>query len=158
MNSAVDLMTNGLPNGGMRRSEVRRFALFLLTGGLSASVNLGSRLVLSLFLPYEVSVAVAYLIGMGTAFLLFRRFVFERGRFWLTELKRFALVNVFAFCLVWVTSVVLARVAFPALGFTWHAETVAHLIGVMMPVASSYYGHKKYSFRQAAPLAAKELC
>ena len=109
-------------------------------------------------LPSEVSVAAAYLIGMATAFVLFRQFVFQRGRFWLAELKRFALVNAFAFCLVWVTSIGLARLVFPALGFTWHAETIAHIIGVMTPVASSYYGHKKYSFRQAAALGGEELC
>ena len=132
--------------------------MFLLTGGLSASVNLGSRLLLSQVLPYEVAVAVAYLVGMATAFTLFRHFVFQGGRFWLAELKRFALVNAFAFCLVWVTSIGLARLVFPTLGFTWHAETIAHVIGVMMPVASSYYGHKKYSFKQTGTLRGKEVC
>ncbi len=143
---------------GIKRAEARRFFLFLLTGGLSAAVNLGSRLALSLVLPYEIAVALAYLIGMVTAFTLFRAFVFEPGAFWLSEFRRFAIVNAFAFCLVWITSIGLARVVFPALDFTWHAETVAHVIGVMTPVVSSYYGHKKYSFGKAATLGEKELC
>lgn len=143
---------------GSKRAEARRFFLFLLTGGLSAAVNLGSRLALSLALPYEVAVALAYLIGMVTAFALFRTFVFQPGAFWLSEFKRFAIVNAFAFCLVWITSIALARLVFPALDFTWHAETVAHMIGVMTPVASSYYGHKKYSFGKTATLGKKELC
>ena len=38
---------------------------------------------------------------------------------------------------------------FPAVGFTWHGETVAHVIGVLVPVVTSYLGHKHFSF--AAP-------
>ena len=143
---------------GMKASEARRFLLFLITGGLSAAVNLGSRLALSLALPYEVAVALAYLIGMVTAFALFRSFVFQPGGSVVSEFRRFAIVNAFAFCLVWITSIGLARLVFPALAFTWHAETIAHVIGVMTPVASSYYGHKKYSFAKTGTLAEEELC
>lgn len=142
----------------VNRAEARRVFLFLVTGGLSAAVNLASRLALSLAFPYEIAVAVAYLIGMVTAFMLFRSFVFQRGGHWHAEFRRFAIVNAFAFCLVWITSIGLARLVFPALAFTWHAETVAHVIGVMTPVASSYYGHKRYSFRNSVPLAKEELC
>jgi putative flippase GtrA len=59
---------------------------------------------------------------------------------------RFALVNIAAIAQVWIVSVGLARFVFPAAGFTWHAETVAHVIGVAVPVFTSYVGHKRFSF------------
>ena len=49
-----------------------------------------------------------------------------------------------------VVSVGLARFIFPATGFAWHAETVAHVIGVAVPVFTSYLGHKHFSFAAKA--------
>ena len=62
------------------------------------------------------------------------------------EFGRFALVNALAFVQVWLVSVGLARLVFPALGFTRHADTVAHVLGVASPVAVSYLLHKRFSF------------
>jgi len=47
---------------------------------------------------------------------------------------------------VWVISVGLARVVFPAIGMTWHADDIAHLIGVLAPAVTSYVGHRFYTF------------
>jgi putative flippase GtrA len=127
------------------------FLRFLLAGGIAALFNMASRLLLSAFMPFEAAVALAYLIGMATAFLLMRSFVFgasERDPG--AEFGRFALVNLVAFCAVWLVSVSLARIAFPAIGFTWHAETIAHVIGVLSPVVLSYWGHKAFTFRRPA--------
>ena len=65
------------------------------------------------------------------------------------QFLRFAMVNALAFVQVWAVSVGLARVAFPAAGFTWQAETVAHVAGVLSPVVTSYLLHKHFSFRTA---------
>ena len=70
-----------------------------------------------------------------------------RGAHW--QFMRFALVNAVAFAQVWIISVGLARLVFPAIGFAWDAETVAHVIGVVSPVATSYLMHKHFSFRHA---------
>lgn len=129
------------------RTETRRFSAFLLTGGFAALVNIGCRLALNLVMPYEVAVALAYLAGMTTAYLLAKAYVFEAsGRRASAEYGRFALVNAVALAQVWIVSVTLARWVFPAAGFTWHADTVAHVIGVLSPVATSYYGHKRFTF------------
>ena len=64
------------------------------------------------------------------------------------EYIRYSLVNLVAVVQVWVVSVVLARVAFPAIGYAWHAETTAHIVGVIVPVFSSYLGHKHFSFAE----------
>ena len=51
--------------------------------------------------------------------------------------------------LVWLVSVGLAHYLFPALGFTWHDETIAHAIGVAIPIFTSYLGHKHFSFARS---------
>jgi putative flippase GtrA len=128
-------------------SERRRFVLFLLAGGAAALVNILSRIALNYAMPYEAAIVVAYLFGMTAAYLLNRYFVFaESGRTMRSEYFRFALVNLAAVAQVWIVSVGLARFVFPAAGFAWHAETVAHVIGVAVPVFTSYLGHKHFSF------------
>lgn len=140
-----------------RRGKMLREALlalpelprFLLLGGLAAGVNLVSRFVMTPLTGFEWAVPLAYLIGMAVAFLLFRAFVFgASGRGVGSEAMRFTVVNIVALLLVWAISVGLARGLFPAIGFTWYAEDVAHLIGVLSPALSSWIGHKRYTFRQ----------
>ena len=131
----------------MNAEERKRFALFLFAGGTAALVNILSRIAFNWLMPYEVAIVVAYLCGMTTAYLLNKRFVFaSSGRGVASEYTRFALVNLAAVAQVWIVSVGLARLVFPAIGFIWHAETVAHVIGVTIPVFTSYMGHKHFSF------------
>jgi putative flippase GtrA len=42
----------------------------------------------------------------------------------------------------------LARLVFPAVGLTAHAEELAHLAGIAVPVFTSYIGHKRLSFQR----------
>jgi putative flippase GtrA len=129
-------------------TERARFIRFLVTGGIAAGVNVLSRWLLDFVVIYEVAIGLAYFTGMTTAFVLARMFVFEaeagdtKGQY-----VRFALVNVVAFIQVWCISVGLARLVFPAMGLTWQAETIAHVIGVVSPVVTSYLAHKRFSFR-----------
>lgn len=132
-------------------SERARLALFVVTGGIAAGLNIGSRWLLGYFVSYEVSIGIAFLIGMTTAFFLARIFVFEPvagDAHW--QFVRFSLVNAIALVQVWLVSVCLARVVFPAIGFVWQPELVAHVIGVISPIASSYVLHKRFSFRGPA--------
>ena len=131
-------------------ADRQRFAGFVLTGGIAAAVNIGARWLLSLTMVYELAVTLAYLVGMTTAFILSRQFVFDAsGRRWHRDYLRFAAVNAGSFLVVLAVSVGLARALFPAIGFTWHAEDLAHVIGVVSPVVLSYYAHKHYSFAGA---------
>lgn len=124
-----------------------RFLKFLVTGGIAALVNLLSRYALNYLMPFEAAVVVAYFLGMTTAYLLARRFVFDAsGRSVTSEVRRFVLVNVVALGFVWAISVGLARIVFPAITFTWHADDIAHLIGVLAPAVTSYVGHRFYTF------------
>lgn len=123
------------------------FARFLVSGSVAAGVNVLARIGLAEIVRYEVAVLIAYLAGMTTAYVLMRLFVFEAsGRGARSELWRFVLVNMLALVQVWIVSVGLARWLFPASGFTLHADTVAHVIGVLFPVLTSYVGHKRFSF------------
>ena len=124
-----------------------QFLKFLVAGGIAAAVNLASRFLLNYVMSFEAAVVVAYLMGFMTAYVLSRLFVFEpSGRSRRTEIRRFAIVNVFSLMIVWVISVGLARVIFPAMNFTWHAEDISHLIGVLAPAVTSYFGHRFYTF------------
>jgi len=124
------------------------FFRFLLTGGVAAAVNIVSRWFLSSILPFEAAVVVAYLIGMITAFSLARKYVFGRSeRHVRSEAARFVLVNLAALLQVWIVSVGLADWVFPKIGLIWQAELIAHVIGVLSPVAGSYFGHKYFTFR-----------
>jgi putative flippase GtrA len=127
-----------------------RFVRFLLTGGFAALINLGSRYVLNEFMSFEAAVAVAYLAGVVIAYVLAKVFVFDKsGSAVATEFRRFVIVNLLSLAVVWCVSVGLAINVFPALGFRWHAEAVAHFIGVLSPAVVSYLAHKHYTFRAA---------
>ncbi len=126
------------------------FLRFIVTGGIAALVNLVSRYLLDFVMPYSAAIVLAYLLGMAVAFTLFRIFVFgpsERSA--RSQFIRFVLVNLVAVIQVWAISVVLAHSVFPAVGMTWHPFDVAHVIGVIVPVFSSYIGHKHFSFSNA---------
>ncbi len=124
--------------------------MFLVTGGIAAGVNIVTRILLQRFVSYEAAVGLAYLVGMVTAFILARAFVFKPvGGGSHGQLLRVAMVNGVAFAQVWIVSVGLAEVIFPAIGFSWRGKTVAHVIGVLSPVVTSYVLHKRFSFRTA---------
>ncbi|MGH8289918.1 MAG: GtrA family protein [Steroidobacteraceae bacterium] len=127
--------------------ERARFIRFMITGGAAAIVNLVSRWLLNFLISFASAVAVAYLVGMVTAYVLGRLFVFERsGRSVADEFWRFTAVNLFAAAQVWTISVGLGEYVFPASGFRWHPLDVAHLIGVAVPIFTSYLGHRHFSF------------
>jgi putative flippase GtrA len=129
-------------------SDLTRFVRFLATGGTSAVLTFASRFVFDVVVPYWLAILLAYLLGMTTAFLLAKRFVFTSSNrsttgsaFW------FTVVNIFAAGLTLAVSLTLARIVFPAVNFEFHPEAVAHAVGIMSPVFTSYLGHKHLSFR-----------
>jgi putative flippase GtrA len=136
-----------LATGIARNFLSRQFLAFLLVGGFAAFVNWLSRFYFSGFMSFTAAIVLAYLVGMTTAFVLSRVIVFERsGRSAQSDFMRFAIVNVVAVIQVWLISVALARWLMPWVGFTWHAEEVAHAIGVAAPIVTSYLGHRHFTF------------
>jgi len=125
----------------------RQFVLFLLAGGLAAAVNFGSRILLSQWLEYVPAIFGAYCLGMITAFTLNKVFVFSDADNRLHhQVLWFIAINLGAAVQTILISLLFARWLLPAMGVDFHNETIAHAIGVAVPVITSYIGHKRFSF------------
>lgn len=123
------------------------FIRFAISGGIAAGVNIACRILLSEIAPYSIAVTIAYLFGMTTAYVLMKVMVFEAsGQRVHQEYIRFTVVNAIAFLQVWLVSMGLAKHLLPMIGFESHAETVGHIIGVLSPVATSYFMHRYFTF------------
>ena len=126
----------------------QRFLKFLIVSGVAAAANIGSRVVFNVWMGYVPAILLAFCVGLTTAFVLNRAFVFRETvnplhyqAFW------FIVVNLAAVVQTLAVSLLLARWLFPFIGFDWHQETIAHTIGVGIPVISSFIGHKYLTFR-----------
>jgi putative flippase GtrA len=130
----------------------RQFIIFLATGGTAAAVNFGSRIVFNHWMSYSSAIILAYVVGMITAFILARLFVFRDST---QELHKsaafFILVNGVAILQTWLVSMLLAYYLLPSLGVTRFVPEIAHAVGVIVPVFTSYIGHKRWSFRNSNP-------
>jgi putative flippase GtrA len=125
-----------------------QFLLFLIAGGVAAAANFGSRFLFSLFFEYAFAVVFAYLVGMLVAFLLMRESVFSASNAPLApQVAKFIAVNALAALQTLVISLLLARWVLPAVGIIDHAEALGQLVGVFVPVITSYFGHKFFTFR-----------
>lgn len=140
-------MTDGLIEV-KRKLASPQFLKFLLAGGVAAAVNFGSRIVFNHWMPFSAAIVVAYIVGMITAFVLTKLFVFTDSvrPTWQSGLF-FILVNVVAVLQTWAVSVLLAYYVLPWLHVTWHPKEIAHFVGVVVPVFTSYIGHKKLTFK-----------
>lgn len=132
----------------MNRSPSRQFLMFVLTGGTAALVNVISRIGFSVVLRFELAVLAAYAVGMVTAYILARRYVFTGSR---QSVKRsfsaFALVNLVAVLQTWLVSIGLRHLLLPMISGAALIDLIAHSLGVIIPVFTSYLGHKHVSFR-----------
>lgn len=122
---------------------------FIAVSLVAAAANVGSRIVLGAWLNYTPSILIAFVVGLSTAFVLNRLLVFTQAKNPLRhQIIWFVVVNLIAVIQTLATSLLLAHALFPLIGFTWHVDTVAHAIGVGMPVFTSYFGHKHLTFRR----------
>lgn len=126
----------------------KRFAMFVVSGALAAGANFGSRIVFSLWLPYPTAIFLSFCVGLLAGFVLMRNLAFKTASnathlqvLWYLVVNGFALVQ--TFCI----SMFLARWLLPSMGITHWAETIAHGIGVVTPIFTSYVGHKRLTFR-----------
>jgi len=126
----------------------RQFMLFLLTGGVAAAVNFFSRMLYQLVMSFASAVVVAYLTGMVTAFILAKKFVFQHAASdTRTSFFYFALVNLLAVLQTWGISLLMAYHVLPWCGIDAFRYEIAHAIGLVIPVLTSFIGHKYLSFR-----------
>lgn len=125
-----------------------QFLFFLLTGCTAALVNFGSRIFYSYWTNFSIAIIFAYVTGMITAFFLAKFFVFKQST---QKIHRsvffFFLVNIVGVVQTWAVSLTLAHYFLPKIGMVHFAPEIAHAVGVMVPVFTSYIGHKHWSFR-----------
>ena len=132
----------------MQQFLSRQFLLFLLTGGTAAVINFNSRIILNTWMSFSDAVILAYLIGMTVAFILAKCFVFTESQQTIhRSVAFFIIVNVAAVLQTWVISISLAYYLLPWLGVTLFVREIAHLVGISVPIITSYIGHKRWSFR-----------
>ena len=126
----------------------RQFFRFLVAGGLAAAANFGSRILFSEFMAYAAAIILAYCVGMLTAFSLNRLFVFKEASNRIHQQALwFVLINVAAALQTLLISLLFARTIFPSANMNFYPQAVAHAIGVVIPVVTSYLGHKHFTFR-----------
>ena len=126
----------------------KQFISFLFAGGFAAVVNFGSRFFYNEFVSFGNAVILAYITGMMTAFILTKLFVFEKSAHSTKkELFYFTLVNIVAIIQTYIISIGFSQYLFPSIGFGFYPEAVAHAMGVVFPVFTSFKGHKYFSFR-----------
>lgn len=129
-------------------SEAGRFARFLAAGGLAAGLNFGSRIVFSIWLPYAASVTLAFLVGLVSGFVLMRRYVFAAASLGLRrQVVRYVAVNAVAFVQTLGISVLLVQWFGGRHGVDGGVEAFAHAVGLVVPVITSYVGHRWATFR-----------
>jgi len=129
--------------------DKRQFFNFLVCGGLAALVNVGTRWVLSLWMPYSIAIVIAYLAGMLSAYILFKVFVFSSvaKKRDAKEAGRFVFVNLLALIQIYVISIVLSEWVLPFIGIEKYRYDIAHMIGVGVPAVTSYFFHKYFTFK-----------
>lgn len=118
-----------------------QFARFFFSALAAAAVNFVSRLLLDPFVGYSYAIVLAYIIGTVFAFLcisarcLGRAFV-RYGK----KLPCLFFVTLAAIAQTLIVSVVLADHLFPAIHWNWHPKEIAHVIGMGVPMFSSFLG------------------
>lgn len=126
----------------------REFLVFLITGGIAAAVNFGSRVLIDRWVDFSTAIVLAYLCGMLTAFVLFRMFVFKTsGRPLHQSAVWFILVNGVAILQTWVVSMGMYHYVLPVLNIDVLQREIAHATGIVVPVFTSYLGHRRLTFK-----------
>lgn len=126
-----------------------QFVWFFAAACLSAAVNFCARYALDPLLGYSAAIVLAYLIGMAVSFLLYQRRVFaSSGKALGQELSWFLLINIAGLLQTLVFSVAIYQWCMPLVGWQWHGKEIAHLIGMAIPMFSSFLGHKYLTFKQ----------
>ncbi|KIM09349.1 MAG: membrane protein [Sulfurovum sp. PC08-66] len=117
----------------------KEIVAFLVAGGVAATVNFLSRFGYDYFFDFGTAVLLAYITGMITAFVLNKYFVFaESVHSTFKEALYFVLVNLVAVLQTYLISIWLVLYTLPM---------IAHGVGIVVPVFTSYLGHKFFSFR-----------
>jgi putative flippase GtrA len=133
-----------VPTAGLRK----QFWRFLVAGGAAAAANFGSRFLFSQWLRYEWAIVLAFFVGLTLGFSLMRGYVFgASGKPIVPQLAMYLTVNLLALLQTMLVSIVLDRWVLRSLGSVSLAQALAHLVGVLVPTVTSYFGHRTATFK-----------
>lgn len=124
-----------------------QFVRFFFSALSAAFVNFVARWWLDPYIGYDKAIVVSYLIGTVYAFFVYQHEVFGKGSrpLW-QEIFLFAFVTLAAVAQTLIVSILLHEHIFPWIGWTWYSKEVAHVIGMGVPMFSSFLGHKYLTF------------
>ena len=126
----------------------RQFFLFVLAGGTAAFINFTSRFLYNVFFSFGISIIAAYITGMVTAFILNRLFVFKKStNSLMKQVLYFIFINLIAIILTYYITLLFYEKIFPYINMSFHPKSTSHLIGITVPVISSFIGHKFLTFK-----------
>jgi putative flippase GtrA len=125
----------------------RQFLRFFFSALAAAAVNFAARLLLDPYVGYSYAIVIAYIIGTVFAFFMYQHKVFGQGirPLW-QEIALFVFVTLAAIAQTLIVSVVLADHLFLAIDWSWYPKEVAHIVGMGVPMFSSFLGHKYLTF------------
>lgn len=130
-----------------------RFFKFIVCGGISTLVNLLSRPLCSMIMPFALAVVVAYIIGSLVGFVLYKNVVYKSKGNTEGEIVRFIAVNAIGI----VQTVLLAELFLWILALIWDnpdyrstEEFIAHFCALSVLTVTSYLLHLFITFRKTA--------
>nr|VFJ67898.1 MAG: Putative flippase GtrA (transmembrane translocase of bactoprenol-linked glucose) [Candidatus Kentron sp. FW] len=124
----------------------KQFLEFVAVGGLAASLNWVSRIILGNWMPFSAAVIFAYAIGMIVAFMLNSLFVFPTSRKPKNRQARdFIIVNLVFLPVVWVVSTILEPV-FRSFWMVSYSQAMAHGIAIAVPPFLTFLFYKFFAF------------
>jgi putative flippase GtrA len=130
-----------------REFTSRKFFAFVAIGGVAAFANFIARYFINFYFSYVISVILAYVVGIIAAFILNKFFNFRsRDKKSILQLWYFIFFNLLGLVQTVAASALFAYVVLPLVGVISYRYEIAHVIGLGVPVFTSFLGHKYLSF------------
>ena len=121
---------------------------FLIFGGLAALANIVSRIILSEFFSYQLSIIFSFLIGLTTAFILMRNYVFVLKKNLISrQIRRFILINILNLIQIFFISLGIKFLLVLIINKVEFVELISHVLGVSFPAITSYFAHKNFTVK-----------
>jgi putative flippase GtrA len=125
-----------------------QFAFFLLSGAMASLLNWSSRFLFSQFFNFQTSIVLAFIVGLLSGFFLMRLFVFKKSQNSIkSQALRYLTINMLALAQTFAVSVLMLNLLVRFIEDKAVSEAISHAIGIVVPVFTSYLGHKHFSFR-----------
>jgi putative flippase GtrA len=125
-----------------------QFSFFLLSGALASLLNWSSRFLFSQFFNFQTSIVLAFIVGLLSGFILMRLFVFKKSQNSIkSQALRYLIINMLALAQTFAVSVLMLNVLLRFIEDKAVSEAISHAMGIVVPVFTSYLGHKHFSFR-----------